>query len=37
MRWAGNMAHMEEKTAYRVLMEKLNERDHLGCLGVDGR
>jgi hypothetical protein len=37
MRWAGNVAHMEGKNAYRVLVGKLNERDHLECLGVAGR
>lgn len=37
MRWVSNVAHMEGKNAYRVLVWKLNEKDHLECLGVDGR
>jgi len=37
MRWAGNVAHMEGKNAYRILVGKLNERDHLECVDVDGR
>jgi hypothetical protein len=37
MRWAGHVARMgEEKGVYRVLVGKLEGRNHLGDLGVDG-
>ena len=39
MRWAGHVARMEEdRGVHRVLVgEKLEERDHLEDLSVDGR
>jgi len=38
MRWAGHVAHMGEgRGAYRILVEKPRERDHLGDPGIDGR
>jgi len=36
MRWAGHVAHMGEGV-YRVLVGKLEGRDHWGDLGIDGR
>jgi hypothetical protein len=37
MRWAGQVARMvEERGVYRVLVRKLEGRDHWGDLGVDG-
>jgi len=38
MRWAGHVARMEERRgAYRVLVGKLRERDHLGDRGIGRR
>ena len=38
MRWAGHVARIEEwRGVYRVLVGILEERDHLGDPGVDGR
>jgi hypothetical protein len=38
MRWAGHVACMEEKRgAYRILVGRPGEGDHLGDPGVDGR
>jgi hypothetical protein len=38
MRWAGNMARMgERRGAYMILVERLEENDHLEDLGIDGR
>jgi len=38
MRWAGHVERMgERRGAYRVLMGKPGERDHLEDSGVDGR
>jgi hypothetical protein len=38
MREAGHVAHVDEKrNAYRVLVGKLKERDHLESLRIDGR
>jgi hypothetical protein len=38
MRWVGLAARMEERrSAYRVLMEKLEGRDHLENPDIDGR
>jgi len=38
MRWAGHVACMEEKRGlYRVLMRKLEGKNHLEDPGVDGR
>jgi hypothetical protein len=38
VRWAGHVACMgEERNVYRVLVESLEERDHLKDQGVDGR
>ena len=37
MRWVGHVAHMgEERGVYRVLVGKLEGRNHWGDLGVDG-
>jgi len=37
MRWAGNVARMdEERGAYNFLVAKPEERNHWGDLGVDG-
>jgi hypothetical protein len=37
MRWAGHVAHMGEKRgAYRILVGRPEEGDHLGDPGVDG-
>ena len=37
MRWAGHVARMgEEKGVYRVLVGKLEGKNHWGDLGVDG-
>ena len=36
MRWAGHVGHMgEERGVYRVLMGKLDEKNHWGDLGID--
>jgi hypothetical protein len=38
MRWAGDVARMGEKRgAYRILVGRPEEGDHLGDPGVDGR
>jgi hypothetical protein len=38
MRWAENVARIgDSRVAYRVLVRRLRQRDHLGDLGVDGR
>ena len=38
MRWAGHIARMgERRGVYRHLLEKPEERNHLGDPGVDGR
>ena len=38
MRWAGHVSRMgERRGAYRVLVGKPGDRDHLGDPGVDGR
>jgi hypothetical protein len=38
MKWAGHVARMgERRCVYKVWLENLRERDHLGDLGVDGR
>jgi hypothetical protein len=38
MRWAGHAARMgERRGVYRVLVENLWARDHLGDPGLDGR
>jgi hypothetical protein len=38
MRWTGHVARMEERRgAYRILVGRLREGDHLGDPGVDGR
>jgi hypothetical protein len=37
MRWAGHVACMGERGAYRILVGDLREGDHLGDPGVDGR
>jgi hypothetical protein len=36
MRWAGNVARMEPKTAYRIMMEIQKKRDHWEDEDVDG-
>jgi len=38
MRWVGHVAGMGERRGiYKVLVGKLDGRDHLGDPGVDGR
>jgi hypothetical protein len=37
MRWAGHVAHMERKRAYRVLVGKSEQKDNLIDLGSYGR
>jgi len=38
MRWAGHVARIgDRRGAYRVLVGKMRERDHLEDLAVDGR
>jgi hypothetical protein len=38
MRWLGHVINMEiRRNAYKILVCKLNGRDHLGRLGVYGR
>jgi hypothetical protein len=37
MKWAGHVAHMENRGVYRVLCRKLKERDHLENIGIDGK
>ena len=38
MRWEGNVTRIGERGGiYRFLVGKLEERDHLGDPGVDGR
>ena len=38
MRWVGHVAHMgERRGVYRVLLVKLEGKDHLEDSGIDGR
>ena len=38
MRWVGHVAHMRERRGvYRVLLVKLEGKDHLEDPGIDGR
>jgi len=37
MRWVGHITRMGREEAYRILVGKPKERDHLENPGVDGR
>ena len=38
LRWAGHVARIKEgRSAFKMLVVNLQERDHKGGLGVDGR
>jgi hypothetical protein len=37
VRWAGQVARMRRKNAYRVLVADLKQRDHFEDVGIDVR